>query len=403
MPALASANTVQLRYVPEATFGVIPATAPYNLRMQGETLNYDRSKESDKEINAGAELVSSTTVDASAGGDLKVHFQYAEYDRFLAAVARSTWSAYGTNGVGTTFSGDFTATTITASVAPTGSSAFTTLKKGQWFRLTAPTHANDGKLVRVSSTTAPTATVITLDASTPLAVGATIANCKLSTSRLTNGVTLQTFTLERQTEVGQFFAFRGQGVSKFSTSFAAGSQTDASFTFMGKDAVRAAATQLTGAPVESQTYDVQNAVTGVGNIWEGSAPLTGTFIKTMSLELDSSLRAQKAIGSLGAVGLGIGTFVAKGTLEVYFADGALFQKFENDTYTSLTVSSQDSAGNGYVFTFPRVQLTSAKISAGSKDTDLMATFEWTAYADKANTDATLRKTMFIDRVGAAVT
>lgn len=400
---LASSNTVQLRYAPEATFGVIPATAPYNLRMTGESLNFDRTKENDKEINAGAELVSSTTVDASAGGDIKVHFQYAEYDRFLAGVLRGAWSVHGTNGVGATFTGTFTSTTITAAVAPTGNSAFTLLKKGQWFRLNAPTHANDGKMFRVSTTTAPTATVITLDASTVAAAGTSIANCSVATSRLTNGTTLQTFTIERETEVGQFFAYRGQGVSKFSTSFGAGSQTEATFTFMGKDAQRKASTYLTGTPVESQTYDIQNAVTGVGNIWEGGAPLTGTFIQTMTMELDSALRAQKAIGNLGAVGLGIGTFVAKGTLEVYFANGDLFAKFENDAYTSITVSSTDTAGNGYVFTFPKVQLTAAKISAGSKDTDLMASFEWTAYSDRTNTEPTLRKTMFIDRVGAAVT
>lgn len=399
---LASADTVQLRYVPEATFGVTPATAPYNLRMTGETFSFERTKEDDKEIDKNAELKSSTTVDASAGGDLKVHFQYAEYDRFLAAVLRGAWTVHGTGGVGSTFVGTFAATSITAGAAPVGANAFTNLKKGQWFRVNAPGDANDGKMARVSTVTAPTSTVITLDPSTPMTVSASVAGCSIATSRLTNGTTLQTFQVERETEVGQYFLFRGQGVSKFSTSFGAASQTEATFTFMGKDGLRKASTYFTGTPVESQTYEIQNAVTGVGNIWENGAPLANTFIESMTMDFDSGLRAQKAIGNLGAVGLGLGTFVAKGTLEVYFANGDLFEKFEKDTYTSITVSSVDSSGNGYVFTFPRVQLTAAKISAGSKNTDLMASFEWTAYSDRANAEASLRKTMFIDRVGAAI-
>lgn len=402
--AFSSSDTVQLRYVPEAQFGVIPTSGnPYELRMTGESLNFDRTKESDKEMDATAQQSSSTTVDAQAGGDIKIHVQYAEYDRFLAAVLRDTWSVFGTNGVGATFSGTFTANTITAAAATTGTSLFTNLKKGQWFKLLAPTHANDGKLFRVSTTTAPTSTVITLDAATPAAVGTAVTNCAVCTARLTNGTTLQTFTIERETDVGQFFAFRGLGVSKFSTQFAASSQTEGTFTFIGKDYVRDSATQLTGTPAASKTHEIQNAVTGVGNIWEGGAPLVGTSIKSMSLDIDSQLRAQKAIGTLGAVGLGMGTFVAKGSMEVYFANGDLFTKFENDTYTAISLSTTDSEGNSYVYTFPRVQLTSAKIAAGSKNTDLMATFEFEAFADKKNVDPTLRTTMFIDRCGVAVT
>lgn len=403
MPDLASANTVQLRYFPEATFGTTPGAGNcMNLRMTGESLNFDRTKESDKEINATGELTSSTTVDAGVAGDIKVHMQYAEYDRFLAAVLRNTWSAFGTNGVGATFSGTFTTTTITAGSATSGSSIFTNLKKGQWFRLLAPTDSNNGKLLRVSTTTAPTTTVITLDASTALTAAGPIANCAIQTARLTTGTDLTSFSIERDTGVGEFFNFRGCVPSKFSTSLAASSQIEATFSLLGKDQARGTSTMLPGTPVASNTYDIQNAVDGVGQIWEGTAPLTSTYVKSVSIDLDSGLRAQKAVGNLGLVGIGIGTFVAKGTLEVYFADGTMFDKFDDDTYTSLTFSMQDSSGNGYVITMPRVQLNSAKVMAGSKDTDLMASFEYTAYQDSANADTTLRKSVFIDRVGVAV-
>lgn len=401
---LSSTNRVQLSYLVEANFGVTPVAGNQkNLRTTGESFDYNVTKESDHEINANAELTSTTVVNAQAGGDLKVHLQYGEYDPFLASVARSAWAVYGTNGVGTTFTSDHAATTITASAAPTGANAFTTLQKGQWFRLNAPTSANDGKLLRVSTTTAPTSTIITLDANTPLVVASAVANCSVATSRVANGVTLTSFSIERQAgDVGQFFQFKGMYPSKFATNFASGQLTEGTFTFLGKNVTRATSTAMPGTAVASLAFDIHNGVTGVGQLWEAGVPLTTTFIKSLSLDVDSGLRAQNAIGNLGMIGAGIGTFVAKGTIEVYFADGTLYDKFINNTYTSIILSSTDAAGNGYVFTFPKVNLTSGKIQAGAKDSDLLATFEYTAYRDLGNATAALQRSMFIDRVGVAV-
>jgi hypothetical protein len=392
-----------MRIIAESVYNTIPVSGnPYNLRMTGESLDFTRTKESDKEIRDDRQLSTTTTVDAQAAGDIKVHVQYAEYDRLFAAVLQDTWTVFGTNGVGTTFTADYTATTITASVATSGSSIFTSLQKGQWFRLLAPSTANDGKLLRVSSSVAPTTTVITLDANTPATVATATALCVIQTSRLTNGVTMPSFTLERgMSDINQFMAYRGMCVSKFATQFSAGALNDGTFSFMGSGFTRNTATNLPGTPVVSQTYNITNGVTGVGNIWAGGAPLTDS-IKSMTIDIDNTLRGQKAIGTLGNVNIGVGTFMVKGTMEVYFANGTLYDQFANDTFTSVNLSVQDTSGNGYVLTFPRVMLTAAKVQAGSKDADLMASFEYTAYADLANATTALRKTMFMDRVGVAV-
>lgn len=400
----ASTNRVQLRYIPEATYNVIPVTGnPKDLRMTGESLDFAQTKESDKEIRDDRQMSSSTTVDAQASGDVKVHFQYGEYDTLFAALMQNSWTVFGTNGVGATFTADFTATTITASIATSGSSIFTSLQKGQWFRLLSPTSANNGKLFRVSTITAPTTTVITLDVSTPATVGSTIANCVVQSSRLTNGVTMPSFTLERaMNDVSQFMAYSGMCVSKYSTSFSAGALNDATFSFMGSGFDRDTSTMLPGSPIASLTYDITNSVEGVGNIWAKGVPLVDS-IKSMTIDIDNSLRGQKAIGTLGNAGIGVGTFMVKGSLEVYFADASMYDDFKNDVFTSINVSVQDTAGNGYVITLPRVMLTSAKVQASGTNADLMASFEYQAYADLANAVVGLRKTIFMDRVGVAVT
>lgn len=398
---LASSNRVSLAYVAETAFGATPgAGSSAYLRFKGESFDYALTKAVSQEIRQDRQNSGATTVDAAASGGLQFEAQYREYDTLLAAAMQSAFTVYGTNGSSTTFTADHAATTITASVAPTGSSAFTGLQKGQWFRLVTA-GANNGKFFRVSSTVAPTATVITLDASTPAAVAAGVTGCVVQTSRLTNGTTMTTFSVEKAfNDVGQFLTYRGMGVNKLALNFASGSITTGSFEFMGKDLVRGTATQLPGAIAASQTYNVQNGVRGLGQLWEGSAPLTNTFVKKLDVSIDNSLRSQSALANMGAVGLGVGDFNPTGSFDAYFADGIQFDKFLNDQYTALTFGTQDSAGNGYVVTLPRVQLMTCKVQAGGKNQDVMASFTFTGFADLANATTALQQTIFVDRVGA---
>ena len=397
---LATTSRAQLRYIKETTFGTVPVAGnPNNLRMTGESLDFAVTSELSKEIRSDRQKTDLVLVGAQSSGGVNFELSYNEFDALIEAALQGTWAVYGTSGVsGTVFSGTFTATTLTAAVAPTGADAFTTLQKGQWFKMTAPTDPNDGKYFKVSESVSPTTTVITLDALTPATASGPTANCKIATSRLVNGTTQNSFTVERAFEdVSQFFAFRGMTASKFSLSFASGAIVTGAVDFMGKDAVRNNATQMPGTPVASHTYDVMNAVSGVGEILEGGAAITGTFIKSLSFDSDNKLRGRSAIGTLGNVSIGSGTLEVKGTMEVYLADGTLYDKFLNNTASSLSLRATDGAGNGYVITFPKMKYSDAKVNAGGEDQDAMLSLPFTALMDP-----TTGKTILVDRVGVAV-
>lgn len=404
MPTLADTSRVQVRRIKEATFGTTPVAGnSMNLRLTGESFNFDVKKEESKELRADRQIGYVVPVSAGAMGGFNFHLSYGEYDPEIESALQGVWGVYGTNGEGTTFTATFTATTIVPAVDPVGSSAFTGLVRGQWFRLVAPTHANDGKFFKVSSTVTPTASLITVDASTPLTVGAAVANCKIQTSRISNGTTQTSYTYEKEVpDVTQFFRYRGMTPGKMMLNFTAAALIDGSFEFMGKDAVRSGATGMPGSAADSRNYEIQSGATGVGQLWEAGSPLTSTFIKSLALTLDNVQRSKEAIANYGYVGIGSGTVRVTASLEAYFADGALYDKFLANTYTSIVVGAQDPSGNGYITTLPRVNLTSAKIVAGSKDQDLMASFELQALADDANAITALRKTIFFDRVGAAL-
>lgn len=400
---LASTSALQVRYIEEATFGVTPVAGnPLNLRVTGESLDFAVTKQSSNEINATRTISSQAPVSASTSGDLNGEMQYREYDRLMESTLQDAFTVYGTNGVGTSFTADFTATTITAAVAPTSTSALTGLKKGQWFSLTTG-GINNGKLFRVSTTVAPTTTVITLDAGTPATVGTTVATCVVRTSRLTHGTTQKSYTIEKhQTDVGVFQAFTGMTPSKMSVAIASGSLTTINFSFMGKAAVMETATTLPGSPTNSYDFDIQSGVSGTScQMWENGAPLTSTFVKSVSFDYDNALRGQEAICTLGYVGIGSGTIALTGSMSVYFADKTIFDRFVANTNTSLIFSSLDRSGNGYVFSLPRVNISTYKVTAGGKDQDLMAEIGFTALRDASNADATLQKVFFVDRVGNA--
>jgi hypothetical protein len=397
----ASTSRTRLRGMLETTFGVIPVTGnPFNIRNTGNTLTFGLSKVESEEIRDDRQTGGTTTVDATSGGDVNFELSYGEYDPFLQALLGSTYSFYGTNGVGTTFTAAYTATTITATVAPTTTSAFTTLQLGQWFVNSHPGSLNNGKLLRVSPTVAPTATIITLDASTPATVEAATAGAALQTARLTNGVAENSFIIEEEfADTSKFMAHRGQVLDKMTLKLASGSLISGSFTFMGKDANDGTSvTALPGTPTASKTYPTQNAVKGVGTLWEGTAPMTTNFIESLDFTYNNQVYSQKAIGTLGNAGIAQNRIMAEATGKMYFKDWTTFLKFKNDVYTQLIIPIQDSTGNGCVITLPRCTYQDWKLEKTNNGT-VYASFTLKAYADDANAIPAMRKTIFWDRVG----
>lgn len=405
---LGNSSLANVAIIKETTFGVVPTSAIPNaakfLRVTGESLDYTINKEASEEINSNRTVASMIPLSGSASGALESEVSYLEYDQILESTLQSAFAAFGTNGVSTAFTGTFTATTITATVAPTGTSAFTTLKKGQFFRVNGSGTANDGKVLRASLVTAPTTTVITLDASTPAVVASGSATTTISTSRLVNGNTQSSFTIERQSpDVGEYWAYTGMTPSSLDVNISAGARSTLSFNFMGKGLTRkTGSTNMPGTIAASKGYEIHSGVSGPSClIWVEGAPLVGTYAQSLTFTYDNTLREQTAICNLDAIGMGSGTIAATGTMEIYFNSGALYDKFATNTNVAVTFSTLDNDGNGYIVTLPKVNFSKVSTAAGGKDSDMMLSLEFTALDDRGNADATLRNLIQIDRVGVA--
>lgn len=395
MPFASSAYG-QLRYITESVAGTTPGTGNgVNLRQTGMTAKAALSTVSSNEVRADRLSTGLTTTDMNLDGGFNFELSGKEYDPFLEGLLCSTYTHFGTNGLGAVFSMATTATTITASVATTGSSIFTSLANGSWIKIVPPAGATAAvkayfadRWFKVASTTT---TVITLDPSTPITgvgiIGTTTAGYAISQSVVSNGSSLsRTFTLEyAMTDINQFLPFRGMRTNSLDLSLEVGSIITGSFGFMGQghDGM-VGATTLPGSPVASQSLEVMNSVADVGAIYEnGSSVLSGSssFIKSVKLNVTNNLRGQKAIGVFGNAGVGLGQLAITGSLDIYVENANYYNKWLAGTKTSLALGMADAAGNGYLVELDKVQFKDGGLNLGGRNDDTMLSLPFEAFYD----------------------
>ena len=402
---LASTSSAQLAYLEETSLGAIPAGTPKALRMTGEGLDFTITTETSKEINRYRQIAGAVQVDADGSGDLSLELSYHEYDPFLEALMTNTFDTTfaGVTGVKPlTVSFDATAGTITDD----GIDGFIGLEAGQWFSFKGDAVAdNDGVYLIATYTDG----VLTVDASTPLVADGTATLGNFSASRLKIGLApLRSFSIEKQfTDVAQFFMMKGMHASKLDLNFATGEFVTGSIGFLGTQSSRADATQFDADSSPAEAYGIMNAVTGVGMaggiggifLRDGATNLlANTFIQSISMTVDGKLRTQKAIGVLGAAGVATGTFDVSGTMEVYLADGVVYDKALADTTCSLTFPVRDASGNGYAFTWNNIKLGVPTVAADGMDADVNLSIPFTAIAPVQGIDSCI----VVDRYGSAI-
>ena len=419
MPTLSSSNRTQARYKLEGlyptNFGtLVTAGNGTNVNMTGESFNFDFKTEMSKNLRSDRGIASHVQVGASAAGDLNVEHIYREYDPFYEAVLGSQFVAYGTDGVSAAIASlTATSNTLTAGAAPTGNDAFTTLHKGQWFSIIPAAGASAAikaylkkRVFQISKTTAPTSTVITLEAATPIdtaIISAALTTAQISSSRCYTGTSMWSYNIEiGHEDISRFRQYIGMIPGKLNFKLSVGAIVSGAISFMGRSMVTPLATATSmGTPVSAQPFVSANATQGIFDIIEGGTSITAsTYIKSADITIDGSLRMQDAVGVFGTAGIAPGTFKIGGTLEVYFADSTVYNKFLAGTATSLAIPILDVDGNGYVYYFPNFIYTSGKVNASGLDQDNTLSLSFECDFDNVATSATFGKMMAIYRVGA---
>lgn len=408
MPTFASGAFGQLRYMPEVTAGLTPVTGNgVNLRQTGPTMKAAIATTTSQEVRQDRLVTGLTRTDLSVDGGFKFELSAKEYDPFIEGLIGSPLVHYGTLGYAAIATAvTTTASTITATAIPTAN-----LGLGQWFKFIPPTAASQAVKdyfadlwLKTHLSTPVSATVITIDASTPIVgaanLGALGTAFGISSSVQSNGSAKKYFTLEYAlSDISKYLPFKGMQVNKMDLDIQVGQIITGMFDFMGQThgdltgAAMAAATSIPGSPVASQAFDVMNAVADVGMLMENGVNLLtgGSFIKSVKLSINNNMRAQKAVGVFGNAGVGLGSLEITGTLELYIADAVYYNRWYAGTNTSLAIGLQDSAGNGYLIELDKVSFKDGSMNPGGQSDDSMLTLPFQAFYN-ASTNRGIRIT-----------
>lgn len=199
---------------------------------------------------------------------------------------------------------------------------------------------------------------------------------------ITNGTTAKSFTLEKKfSDVGEYEAYTGMRVNTLAFTLETGSLATGTAGFIGKKATPASATVGTGAPTAAPTAAVMNTIDHITGLKEGGATIAD--ILSVTLNINNNLRAQPALGVLGATGVGLGRFELTGSLRAYFTSRALYEKYINWAASSLEFSLSEG-GNLYTFMIPALRYTDGAVPIAGGSQDVVVDLPFTAYRDSAS-------------------
>jgi hypothetical protein len=214
-----------------------------------------------------------------------------------------------------------------------------------------------------------------------------------------NGVTDVSYSMEVQYElnVPTFVYYRGQKPATYSLQADSQQIVTETVTFQGLNALDPTATRGSsnfrgsavtfGTPttVASQGYSVFDSSNAVPFVLIGGAAISGgNFVNGFSMQLENNLRAQNAIGSVGAVGIGAGRVNITGNLNTYFGTTAEYIKVTQNTATSVTLGFQDNAfKKGILIDMPRIKYSGGQPDVTGIDTDIFLDVSFQALRDLA--------------------
>lgn len=269
------------------------------------------------------------------------------------------------------------ATTLTGGEAATWT---VTPIAGQFIKVTgSATAANNGVKLVVSVS----ASVITCAAGS-FTADTVQEHITIRGTAYKNGVSLPSFSIERKTvnqaAADYFQRYAGMGVNEWSLNIVTGKIATGAFQFTGStpsvsDAAIAGATYAAAT-----TSQVQNATSHVTRIYLDGA-LNTEHLMGLEFTINNNLRAKPEVGSATPFELGNGEFNASGKVDAYFKDNGLYQKMIEHTYAAVAWFTQDTAGNGMGFHFPKISYNPADPNVSGKNNDIMLNLPFQAIMD----------------------
>jgi hypothetical protein len=184
-----------------------------------------------------------------------------------------------------------------------------------------------------------------------------------ATDVLKAGVDEKYFTLERAfADIAQYGVFKGCMMNSLSLSIQPNAIVTGSFGVLGKSAAYSAV-ELDATPTDASTNSPFDSFSGV--IKEGGAIIG--VVTGLDLSLDNGGSPQYVIGSPDTPRITNGRSTLTGTLNAFFEDTTMIDKFINETESSIELTLGDGVSSSYTILLPRIKYSGADNSVSGED------------------------------------
>ena len=328
-----------------------------------------------EEIRADRQISDVARIGISASGGVDFEFSYNSHDDFLkAALMASSWSTE-VRMERFTFSTDSGDNSFNDSGSGFVTAGFAVY---QWIYVSGFADSANNGFFKIVSVAAGKLVVQGGTLVTEL-VGASDPREIMQGSYIINGTTLYSYNIEKDFEdlSSVLSLLKGMNINTLSLEVPADGIIKGSFGFMGSSEE-----SLTASAGSSYTAETDSIImTGANHVTNFKENLVDASILSFSLDLNNNMRSRLQVGTLGVASIGSGSIELSGSLTLHLSTAALFNKFLNQTVTSLVIAVQDANNNGYIIELPSVKIIDGTRSAGGLNTDVIGDFSWRAYMD----------------------
>ena len=372
--AFSSGAQRDLYYAKETSYGVVPSPLDMTeVRNTEDTISLVRDSFVSDERRGDRGIHDMRLGNKQPAGDISFEFSYGAFDDFLlAGLGASTWVApYTDLTVNVTVDED--AKTYTRA---TGSWLTSGVKVGDTITVTGLTTTADNITAKVTTVTT---LVITFGDATGL-VDITVAEegvFNTDARVIKKGSTVTSFAIEKAfTDVNEYQLYTGGIVNTVNLEVSPNAMITGSFGMLFQDAENGGTVyhnDITGV-VTNRPFD---AFTGY--IKENDT--TNSIASSLSISLDNGFERNFVLMQNTAPQMTSGKSNVTGSVTLYFSDSIIYDKFVNETESSIELRLADDGNNGYVITLPRIKYTSADTPVSS-DGAIINTMNFQALDDE---------------------
>lgn len=370
--AQAESNRVSLHFSEETTWDETPTTPTMaELPYTSESLTYEKRTVRSNIVRADRLTDDIIEVGAGSQGDINIEYKFGDFELLIEGALGADFDSDTYTGAGAGGDLDFAVSGGGVQVI-TGPSNWTdNFMVNTWCRITGA-NANNNGVFKITAKTSTTLTVTNAAGTSQTNAAATII-----TKWARTGTTKKSYLIEKSfNDIAQFIHYRGMRVSTWAMNIEAEQIITGAFGFMGSRATPQGTT-ISGSKTAAGALSVCGATSNVGTLQEGGTGLT-TKVKGVRFNLNANPRQLTAVANKYPIGINLGSFEITGSLDAYFEDLVLYQKFIDHNDSSLVVEIDSPEDDRTILTISNLKFTNAAPVGAGLNQDVMVTMDFTA-------------------------